>query len=112
MDKTGQTYSRSAPGSQVAYACDSEGGSSGSPIVAPASGRAIALHHFGGVEGNPCLNAGTAMADICADAGSLLNCAGDGGGACTLLPAGAACTDNSQCCSGNCKGRPSAKTCK
>ncbi|MGH9804541.1 MAG: S8 family serine peptidase, partial [Candidatus Acidiferrales bacterium] len=37
---------------------------------------------------------------------------GGGGGECTLLPTGASCTDNSQCCSGNCKGRPGAKTCK
>ena len=37
---------------------------------------------------------------------------GGGGGECTLLPARSSCTDNSQCCSGNCKGKPGAKTCK
>ena len=35
-----------------------------------------------------------------------------GGGQCTLLPAGASCTDNSECCSGNCKGKPGSRTCK
>ena len=74
VDAVNQTYGRSATGSQTAYACDSEGGSSGSPIVNPTTGRAIALHHFGGVSGNPCLNSGTEMSSICADAGSLLSC--------------------------------------
>lgn len=31
---------------------------------------------------------------------------------CLLLPRGASCTDNSQCCSGSCKGKPGRKTCK
>jgi hypothetical protein len=35
-----------------------------------------------------------------------------GGGSCTLKPSGAACSQNSECCSGNCKGKPGAKTCK
>ena len=33
-----------------------------------------------------------------------------GGGGCS--PAGASCTANGQCCSGNCKGKPGGKTCK
>lgn len=70
----GQTYGGSAPGSQTGYACDSEGGSSGSPIVDPGTGRVIALHHFGNVVVGGCLNAGTAMSRICADTGSLLSC--------------------------------------
>jgi Matrixin len=38
---------------------------------------------------------------------------GSGGGpACTLLPRGASCSSNGQCCSGSCKGKPGAKTCK
>jgi len=28
------------------------------------------------------------------------------------LPSGASCTDNAQCCSGNCKGKPGQRTCK
>lgn len=74
VDTINQTYSRSATGSQTGYGCDSEGGASGSPIVDPASGHAVALHHFGGVTTSPCLNSGTAMAKVCADAGSLLSC--------------------------------------
>ena len=35
-----------------------------------------------------------------------------GGGVCTLLPAGAPCTANSQCCSGSCKGKPGLKKCQ
>ncbi|HVS03305.1 MAG TPA: trypsin-like peptidase domain-containing protein [Thermoanaerobaculia bacterium] len=33
-------------------------------------------------------------------------------GSCDLLPSGAGCTENSECCSGNCKGRPGSRTCK
>src|SRR6185295_11481890 len=69
------TYGFAATGSQTGYACDSEGGSSGSAITDPATGHAIALHHYGGVSSNPCLNSGTAFSRICADAGSLLSCA-------------------------------------
>ncbi|HEV8693164.1 MAG TPA: PKD domain-containing protein [Lysobacter sp.] len=42
-----------AVNSDAGYYCDTEGGSSGSPVIARASNRAIALHHFGG-----CLNSG------------------------------------------------------
>ena len=77
VDTVSETYGRSFPGSQTGYACDSEGGASGSPIVDPGSGHAVALHHFGLTGSNPCLNAGTAMSAICADAGSLLNCVSD-----------------------------------
>ena len=69
------TYGFAATGSQTGYACDSEGGSSGSAITDPATGHAIALHHYGGVSSNPCLNSGTAFSRICADAGALLSCA-------------------------------------
>jgi lysyl endopeptidase len=69
-----QTYGQSASGSQTGYACDSEGGSSGSAITDPNTGHAIALHHYGGVSSNPCLNSGTAFSRICADAGALLSC--------------------------------------
>jgi V8-like Glu-specific endopeptidase len=78
VDTINQSYGQAAFGSQTGYACDSEGGSSGSPIVdAGAPNHVIALHHFGGVDSNPCLNSGTQMSKICADAGSLLTCASD-----------------------------------
>jgi hypothetical protein len=35
-----------------------------------------------------------------------------GGGGPSCLARGASCTSNSQCCSGSCKGKPGAKTCK
>lgn len=37
---------------------------------------------------------------------------GGGGGGCELLPTGASCSANSECCSNNCKGQPGNKTCK
>jgi len=48
-----------------------------------------------------------------AAANSALSCdGGGGGGGCTLGQPGEPCSDNSQCCSNNCKGKPGAKTCK
>ena len=35
-------------GSDMGYYCDTEGGSSGSPVIAASSNKVIALHHFGG----------------------------------------------------------------
>jgi V8-like Glu-specific endopeptidase len=67
-----QTFGGSAAGSQFSYGCDSEGGSSGSPILNDATTRVWGLHHFGGV--NSCNNSATHMSDICSHAGSLLNC--------------------------------------
>lgn len=62
-------------GSQMAYSCDSEGGSSGSPIMDAGTGRIIGLHHLGGVGGSTCLNAATMMKNVCPNAGALLSCA-------------------------------------
>lgn len=74
IDEINQTYGRSARESQMAYKCDSEGGSSGSPIIDSVTGLVIGLHHFGGVSNDLCLNAATMMGPICEDAGSLLKC--------------------------------------
>ena len=41
------------------YFCDTTGGSSGSPVIAASSNRAIALHHFGG-----CTNQGVKISQI------------------------------------------------
>jgi len=46
-----------------------------------------------------------------AAANAAASCSGGGGG-CTNGQVGDPCTDNSQCCSNNCKGKPGAKTCK
>ena len=35
-------------GTDVAYYCDTEGGSSGSPVLSRDTGKVVALHHFGG----------------------------------------------------------------
>jgi V8-like Glu-specific endopeptidase len=61
--------------SQMRYACDSEGGSSGSPIMDAGTGRIIGLHHLGSVGGGTCLNGATQMKNVCSNAGSLLSCA-------------------------------------
>ncbi|MDT9001805.1 PKD domain-containing protein [Paucibacter sp. APW11] len=48
-----------AAGTDAAYYCDTEGGSSGSPVIAGISNKAIALHHFGG-----CTNQGVKISKI------------------------------------------------
>lgn len=57
-------------------------------------------------------NNGPATTEADDEAGLNALYTGGGGGGCTLLPAGAACSSNGQCCSGNCKGKPGSKTCK
>ncbi|GAA2124426.1 trypsin-like serine peptidase [Glycomyces algeriensis] len=37
-----------APGTDFAYRCDTEGGSSGSPVISRATGQVVGIHHFGG----------------------------------------------------------------
>lgn len=69
-----QTYGGSAAGTQMGYSCDTEGGSSGSPVIDAGTGRVIGIHHFGGVAVS-CLNSATQMKHICANAGALLSCA-------------------------------------
>jgi lysyl endopeptidase len=68
------SYGGATSGSQMGYSCDSQGGSSGSPIMDAGTGRIIGLHHFGGVTSSPCLNSATQMRQICTNAGSLLTC--------------------------------------
>jgi V8-like Glu-specific endopeptidase len=41
-------YAGYAAGSDVSYLCDTEGGSSGSPVISRKTGKVVALHHFGG----------------------------------------------------------------
>lgn len=41
-------YDGFAPDSDVSYYCDTEGGSSGSPVLSRRTNRVVALHHFGG----------------------------------------------------------------
>lgn len=41
-------YDGYAKGSDVSYYCDTEGGSSGSPVLSRVTHKVVALHHFGG----------------------------------------------------------------
>jgi hypothetical protein len=41
-------YDGYATDTDVSYYCDTEGGSSGSPVLSRRTGKVIALHHFGG----------------------------------------------------------------
>lgn len=41
-------YTGYAAGSDVSYLCDTEGGSSGSPVISRKTNKVVALHHFGG----------------------------------------------------------------
>jgi hypothetical protein len=74
VDTINATYGYAKPNSQIGYGCDSARGASGSAITAARDGKVIALHHYGGVSSNPCLNSGSGMKRICADAGPLLQC--------------------------------------
>lgn len=92
------SYSGATLFSQMGYSCDTEGGSSGSPVLEASTGRAIGLHHFGGVSSSPCLNSATQMKNICSDAGSLLRC----GTSSSCVPAGGVDDTLSEtyCCTG------------
>ena len=41
-------YTGYANNSDVSYYCDTEGGSSGSPVISRSTNKVVALHHFGG----------------------------------------------------------------
>jgi V8-like Glu-specific endopeptidase len=117
VDEVGKTYSGSAYDSQIGYACDTEGGSSGSPVIDAATEHVVALHHLGGVSSSQCLNGGTAMAYVCADAPSLLNCVGDDPPpppptSCTLGQKGDSCDSGADCCSGKCRGKRDRRICR
>ena len=42
------TYYGYDAGTDLSYYCDTEGGSSGSPVISRATNKVVALHHFGG----------------------------------------------------------------
>jgi len=43
-----QAFDGYARNSDVSYYCDTEGGSSGSPVLSRKTDKVVALHHFGG----------------------------------------------------------------
>lgn len=94
-----------------------EGGSSGSPVL-NSSGQVVGqLSGACGFNVNdPCDAASNATVDgafanYYADVAGILGGGGPGGG-CTLLPQGASCVNDSDCCSNKCKGPSGGKTCK
>jgi lysyl endopeptidase len=60
-------YDGYAARTDVSYYCDTEGGSSGSPVLSRANNKVIALHHFGG-----CPNSGVRIDLIYAQLASKL----------------------------------------
>ncbi|MET7422217.1 serine protease [Dactylosporangium sp. NPDC005555] len=60
-------YNGYAAGTDMSYYCDTDGGSSGSPVISRRTNKVIALHHFGG-----CPNSGVRMDHIAADIKNLL----------------------------------------
>lgn len=60
-------YDGYATDTDVSYYCDTDGGSSGSPVLSAASRKVVALHHFGG-----CPNSGVRMDLINREIGALL----------------------------------------
>lgn len=60
-------YDGYADDTDVSYYCDTEGGSSGSPVLSRRTNKVIALHHFGG-----CPNSGVRMELIAKKLGALL----------------------------------------
>jgi V8-like Glu-specific endopeptidase len=114
---TSKTTCRSLPRGTFIYSRDvtgaTEGGSSGSSV----------LNSSGQIVGQLYGACGFNLNDVCDEAS---NATVDGafatyysqvapylaGGGSQCSAAGASCTADSQCCSGNCKGRPGGKTCK
>ncbi|MEV4511204.1 serine protease [Dactylosporangium sp. NPDC049525] len=60
-------YDGYAPDTDVSYLCDTDGGSSGSPVISRRSNKVIALHHFGG-----CPNSGVRIDLISARIAAML----------------------------------------
>ena len=58
-DRDGGNCRVNASNSEVRYFCDTEGGSSGSPVILASNHKVIALHHTGG-----CYNSGERMDNI------------------------------------------------
>jgi hypothetical protein len=82
--------------SDVGYYCDTEGGSSGSPVIASSSHKVIALHHCA-----LCPNRGVPIDLVYAEISEYLGSCGDG----TCSPSEDSCT-----CPADCGSPPSAET--
>jgi V8-like Glu-specific endopeptidase len=95
----------------IGYYCDTQGGSSGSPVLGYGDHAVISLHHCAN-----CPNRGLDITDVIADLGNNVPADALIGGppppppSCTAV--GDSCTANSDCCSNKCKGKNGSKTCK
>ena len=121
----------------VSYSCDTEGGSSGSPVIARSSHKVIALHHCGYEAG--CFNTGVPITlvydeiapylspcvpqtEVCTDSvdndcDGFVDCDDDDCDGHPACPAecgqtGEPCVVNAECCSLKCVGKPGKKVCK
>jgi hypothetical protein len=119
----------------VGYSCDTEGGSSGSPVLARSSHKVIALHHCGYL----CENTGVPIhlvydeiaqylspcvpqTEVCDDGADNdcdgfvdcddPDCGSDPSCEPECFPTGAPCTVNAECCSLKCVGKTGRKVCK
>jgi lysyl endopeptidase len=66
-DVASNAYNGYAKNSDIAYYCDTEGGSSGSPVLSRKTNKVVGLHHFGG-----CPNSGVRSDILAAKLRSLL----------------------------------------
>ena len=94
----------------VGYPCDTQGGSSGSPVLGYSDHAVVALHHCG-----TCDNRGVPIQAVIADLGASLppnSTTGTPPPPPTCGIPGASCSVNGDCCSNSCKGKPGKKTCR
>lgn len=106
---TNATPCSGGPG-DVGYYCDTQGGSSGSPVVGYSDHAVVSLHHCAN-----CPNRGVPITAVISDLGASLppnSTVGTAPPPPACGASGTACTSNSQCCSNRCGGKTGNKTCK
>lgn len=106
---TSTTPCSGGPG-DTGYFCDTQGGSSGSPVVAYSDHLVVSLHHCAN-----CPNRGVPVEAIISDLGSDVPAdavVGDVPPPPECKAKGELCSADSECCSEKCRGRPGGMTCK
>lgn len=96
-------YPGNDPTSDVGYYCDTDNGSSGSPVLSGVTNKVVALHHFGG-----CPNSGARMDRIVPQISGLLGTCTGGGGSCGDGTCGAG--EDSCTCPADCGPPPATET--